>query len=339
MKSEIIKIVVFTFLIFGGISQSIFAQNDTLYVSSWNLQNLFDTVDDPEKNDEDFLPNGNYKWDDERLNVKLSNMGNVIRFMNNGKGPDILGVQEVENKSMVDSLVGMNFKDKNYRVAYEESPDNRGIDNGLVFNADKLELLRVVGHEVILPDKYPTRLILQTDFKYLDDTLHVFVNHWPSRRGGEEKSAPNRATAAKKLKSIVDSLFAKDTGANIIIMGDFNDEPNNMSIELVLGAEPFNCSESKEQSKLYNLAYENFDEGWGTYLYQGDWNMLDQIIISNSPESYLKYICSSFEIVKPDYMVQKQGRYKDAALPTYGGRTYLGGYSDHYPVSVKFVIK
>ena len=306
------------------------------------MENLFDTDDDPNKIDEEFSPIGRKEWTVEKLNKKLEHLAQVIRFMNNGNAPDLLGVEEVEHQAMLDSMLSQYFKDKNYGIAYRETPDNRGIDCGLIYNADKFEYISHTGHVVILPDKYPTRLILETHLKISGDDLYVFVNHWPSRRGGEKKSAPNRAAAAKVLKKRVEEILKIDSDANIVITGDFNDEPNNNSIHKILGAKYLSCDEQPSSSdELYNLAYESFDEGWGTYLYRGDWNMLDQIIVSGNliERNGFDYECGSFEIVKPKYLVEQAGKYKGSALPTFGGSKYLAGYSDHFPVGARIVIE
>ena len=310
----------------------LFAQKDTtvLYVASWNLENLFDTFDDTDKNDEDFLPDGYKKWTDERLEVKYENLSKVIRFMNDGKGPDILAVQEVEHKSLLKNLLLKHFRDDNYKIAYAESPDKRGIDNGLIYNADKFEFVSQKELEVVLPSKYPTRLILWVKLKYQTEIINVFVNHWPSRRGGQEKSEPNRVAAAKILRKAVDEIKNSSEDENIIILGDFNDEPENKSVNDVLNV--------KNDEYLTNLSFFDYKDGLGTYRYRGNWNMLDQIIVNNSLlTGNFVTAEASFKVLKPEFIVQKEGNYKGTALPTYGGRKYLGGYSDHYPVSIKIL--
>ncbi len=313
--------------------------DSTLYVANWNVQNLFDTVDDPGKNDEEFTPGGRLQWTENRLETKLNNMAKVIREMNTGKGPDIIAFEEVEHKSLLEKLA-KRVNDRSYQFVYFESPDKRGIDNGIMFDAGKLTLINSEKLHVELPSGYPTRDIIYAKFKLPDgEMLHIFANHWPSRRGGLEKSQPNRIAAANVLRSRVDEILAKDRNANIIITGDFNDEPVNISIQRVLAANEFTC-DNQLSPGLYNLSFAMDKEGKGTYMYRGNFNMLDQIIISSSLKDGkgLEFICGSFQIFKPDYVIQTRGKYKGAILPTYGGRTYLGGYSDHYPVVAKFKI-
>ncbi|MFA8343643.1 MAG: endonuclease/exonuclease/phosphatase family protein [Rhodothermaceae bacterium] len=324
MKSSL-KII----LILLVISAPLFGQQVTkkLFVASWNVENLFDTFDDKDKRDDEFLPEGRKEWTEKRLETKYKNLAKVIRFMNDGNGPDILGVQEVEHKALLKKLFKKHISEKNYKIAYAESPDKRGIDNALIYDADLFSFIAQKELEVVLPDKYPTRLILWVKLKYEDEILNVFVNHWPSRRGGEEKSEPNRIAAAKTLKKAVEMIKKDSPEENIIIMGDFNDEPENNSIYKVLGAD--------NSDYLVNLSFSAYKNGLGTYRYRGDWNMLDQIIINKLLlEGNFRTTQASFNVLKPDFTVQKEGRYKGTSFPTYGGRKYLGGYSDHYPVGI-----
>jgi predicted extracellular nuclease len=277
----------------------------------------------------------------------MYNLSRVIRSMNDNRGPDILGVCEVEHQLLLDTLIARFFSDKNYKIAYMESPDNRGIDNGLIYDANKFSVISVSGDTVKLDDGYPTRLILNVNLlTQNNDTLFVYVNHWPSRRGGEEKSVPNRIKAAETLRESVDKNFSNNKNSKIVIMGDFNDEPANISLLIHLKAYPFYCDDTgiyvAEEPELLNLAYSAYSDGSGTYKFKDNWNMLDQIIISDqliSGETF-QYVCNSFEVYKPYIMVTRSGAYEGAPFPTYGGgNRYLGGYSDHFPVTAKFVMR
>ncbi len=311
---------------------------DSFYLASWNVENLFDTEDDPAIDDEEFLPLSRKQWNGHKLSQKIENLKKVIEFMNNQNSPDILGVQEVENFGILERL--KNQLTRNYEIAYAESPDNRGIDNGLLYDKEKFEYVSHQGLEVQLPDDWPTRLILEVQLKHISgEEFYIFVNHWPSRSGGLERSEPNRIAAAQSLKKRVDELVLTDEKINIVIIGDFNDEPNNVSIVEDLETADFFCGENLNTSfKLFNLATNVFLNGEGTYLYRGDWNMLDQIIVSRGllDNEKFEFVCGSFEIIKPEFMVTKEGNYKGASIPTFGGRSYLGGYSDHFPVGAKF---
>jgi len=338
-----ISILISCLIIINNYGQSA----DTLYLASWNLQNLFDTKDDPQINDEEFLPNGSLQWTPDRLDKKLYNLARVIRSMNKGEGPDLLGVCEVENQALLDTMINKFLPDFDYKVAYMESPDKRGIDNGLIFKAKKFKVLNIQADTVHLADNWPTRLIFGVNLLMNNhEKISVFVNHWPSRSGGQTESEPNRIEAAKTLRAAVDRIFDVEPDAKIFIMGDFNDDPVNVSIIGTLNAYPLKCDstisdyEVEPQKKLFNLAYSSFENGDGSYKFRDTWNLLDQIIVSGSiiTGKEINYICNSFRIYKPEFMITKSGQYEGTPFPTYGGKRYLGGYSDHFPVIAKFRI-
>jgi hypothetical protein len=322
-------------------------QNDTLYLAFWNTQNLFDTVDDPDKNDEDFLPEGELQWNEDRLDKKMYNLARIIRMMNSETGPDILGVCEVENQEVLELMVAKYLFDMHYKIAYLESPDNRGIDNGLIYKSDKYKLISLQADTVSLADGWPTRLIfgvnLLTD---QDEKITVFVNHWPSRSGGQVESEPKRVSAAKTLRNAVDRIFSSDQNSKIFIIGDFNDDPVNLSVLETLKAHPIKCDslpndfEMNSRGELFNLSYQSFEYGEGSFKFRDTWNMLDQIIVSGSliTGNTIRYICNSFEVFRPNQIVTQTGQYQGTPFPTYGGKRYLGGYSDHFPVFAKFEI-
>ncbi len=316
-------------------------KQDTLAIGFWNLENLYDTVDDPKINDEDFLPTSKYKWTEERYNEKLSHLSTVIHLMNSGKGPDIIGFAEVENKGVVQDLIKSNVKDIKYNIAHMDSPDIRGIDCAMIYKKDKFKLVKLEADSVHLPTNHPTRLILHATFNFNKEVLHVFVNHWPSRLGGQEESERNRVAAAQVLRARIDAVLKSNPKAGIFIMGDFNDEPDNVSITKELGAEHFVCGNADESFTLHNLAWERKSKGEGTLKYKNTWNLLDQIIVSSQlvskKKSALKYICGSFEIFQRDFMLETDPKYLGSPLPTFGGTKYLAGYSDHFPVLAKFL--
>jgi len=344
MKRQLLLILSVTiFLLISELKPQ--SNSDTITVAFWNLENLFDVVDDAGKEDEEFLPSGTKEWTEERLDKKMYNLSRVIRTMNNNKGPDILGVCEVEHQHLLDTLTSKFLSDKNYKTAYLEAPDNRGIDNGLIYNSDLFSLVSVKGDTVKLDDGYPTRLVLSAALLTQEkDTLYVYVNHWPSRRGGEAESEPNRINAAETLRKAVDKNFSANPDARVIILGDFNDEPGNLSLVSHLRATPFYCDSSEYYDfimlELLNISYPAYAVGLGSYKYRDDWNMLDQVIISGTliDSESIHYVCNSFEVYKPLMMVTRSGNYEGAPFPAYGGSRYLGGYSDHYPVVTKFIL-
>lgn len=344
IKMNLSKILLLVLLTFN-LSCAQIAENE-LFVAHWNIENLFDTVDDSKTSDEEFLSTGKKEWTNERLERKLYNLARVIRSMNDNNGPDLLGICESEHEYLLDSLAKSYLSDKNYKAVSPESPDFRGIDNGIIYNTDKLSLISVKGYETKFKDNYNTRLIvLGTFLLNKTDTIYFFVNHWPSRRGGQQESEPRRIEFAKTHKSIVDSLFENNPKSKIIIVGDFNDEPTNLSVTEILGSAPFLCDSTDtklfsedSETKLFNTSYKAWSDGFGSYFYQDNFNMLDQIIISKDllVGSDIRYECNSFEVYKPDFMITRTGKFKGAPFPTYGGNRYLGGYSDHFPVIVKF---
>lgn len=322
--------------------------NDTIFVTFWNVENLYDVTDDPNKEDEEFLPTGAKEWTQERLDKKMFNLARVFRSMNDGNAPDIIGVAECENQAVLENFIKKYFKDKNYKVAYAESPDNRGVDCGLIFNADKFTLVRQSGYEITSLKDSPTRLILHAILQLKNkEEVSLFINHWPSRRLGASESEYKRIEAAKVLRREVNKLFEQNGKAKIIVMGDFNDDPVDESILRTLGAQPFKCddtdkkNESIPEKELYNVSYNLFESGIGTITYRDAWNLFDQIIISSSLAMNigLSYLCDSYSIYNNDLTATRTGKYKGTPFPTYAGNRYLGGYSDHFPVTAKFIIR
>ncbi len=315
-----------------------FPQNEEqlFVVASYNVENLFDTINDPTIDDEQFLPSDSSKWNSEKYSVKLKNLAAVIDSMNNGWGPDILGLIEVENKAVIEDLVARLGSGKKYKIVHYDSPDGRGIDVALIYNSDLFSIARSEALVVELPDKWPTRSILHAvlcDAKGIE--FNFYVNHWPSRRGGE-KSATARIAAASVLRKSIDKLLEEDPKSKIIMMGDFNDEPLDVSVEQTLRAGLMVCIPGSQlDTAVYNLAMEKKIAGEGTYLYQGNWNMLDQIIVSGSVAAS-NYLCNSYSIFKPEFILQKNGKYAGSSLPTFGGKRYFGGYSDHFAVYAVF---
>lgn len=338
-------------IIFSHFACAQISEDTTLSVAFWNLENLFDTKDDQSKNDEEFLPDGVKQWNEDRLERKYYNLSRVIRSMNDGKGPDILGVCEVEHKNLLDSLISKHLFDKNYISESPDAPDERGIQTGIIFRADKFRLLETLSDTIHLEQNIQTRLILGVKLLYKNsDTIYVFVNHWPSRRGGESESEIRRIKAAQTLRKRIEQIFNNDKNAEIIIMGDFNDEPTNTSILNHLKAKPIICDSIEmiekinsrvDNSDLFNLAYHSYSLGEGSYKHQDNWNMLDQIIVSREliVGAKVRYQCNSFQVYKPEFMITKSGKYQGTPFPTYGGNRYLGGYSDHFPVIAKFILE
>lgn len=303
-------------------------------VAFYNVENLFDTIDAPNVSDEEWLPDSEKQWNTEKYTKKLEDLSKVLSSLADSSLPDIIGLCEVENKQVVEDLVNTtNLKPGNYKIVHEDSPDERGIDVALIYKENGFsylshEKLTVVFNDTI-NDK--TRDILYVKGIAAGDTLHLFVNHWPSRSGGEAESEPKRISAATVLRGKVDNILAKNNKAKVLIMGDFNDFPDNNSITNTLGA-------NAKGSSLYNLSYPLFAQGKGTYNYRGNWNMLDQFIVSDGLMNATHGFdadTSGFIIFAPEWVLYKtkEGTYTPSR--TFGGPNYYGGISDHLAISTK----
>ncbi|MFA7228352.1 MAG: endonuclease/exonuclease/phosphatase family protein [Melioribacteraceae bacterium] len=314
---------------------------DSFFVATWNVENFYDTINDTLINDEEFLPESAKNWNDEKYEQKIDNLVKVINYMNNGCGPDILALEEVENINVIKRLI-YKMRDRDYIVIHRDSPDLRGIDAAMIYDRNVFMIDSVEAVPVALPGGNPTRDILYASLihKKSKEKIHFFINHWPSRRGGEEKSNINRLTAASVLKNELDTLKQIEKNSNIIILGDFNDEPDNESIAKILGAGDFECNNISGNS-LLNLSFKTFLGKQGSYLYGGNFDMIDQIIVSSSflDGFQIEYQCNSFEVIKPQFMIFEKGRRAGGALPTFEGSNYIGGFSDHFPIGAKFILK
>ena len=317
------------------------------YVGNWNVENLYDTFDDPDNDgDDEFLPNNpTTRWDRVRYETKLDNLAQVINGMNKGNGPDILGVEEVENEEVIRDLVEK-LAGKSYGIVHADSPDPRGIDTALIFNRAHFSLLETHAYKVALKWDHTTRDILHAVFEDRDEKrLHVFVNHWPSRGGGIAMSEPNRFEAARTLALATDRLFRREPNARVVILGDFNDEPSNRSIRDVLDVGPYpSRSGTYVATNLYNLSTPKSDKGQGSFSHSFDgeteWRMYDQIIVSGAllESADIEPDQDFFWIDKPKYMVEDTGWDKGSPVPTFENQEdYQGGYSDHFPVGARFI--
>jgi len=301
----------------------------------YNVQNLFDTLDTPGKNDIEFTPDGSKKWDTQKYNDKLHKLAEVLSFPANHR-PLFIGLAEVENLPVVVDLFKTAPLDQStYRVAHFESPDNRGIDVALGYDVQRF----YVEYKEAVPIKslnHPTRDILYVK-GFLKDSieLHVFVNHWPSRRGGVERSEVNRIAAARVLRKKVDSVLTVDENNHILIMGDFNDEPDDLSISSTLKAKK--PTAKLKPTDLVNLSYEPYQQGKGTYVYEGQWDMLDQLIVSQGLFDGVNRLNVKDKLQHRVYDESEDFIFQNENHPprpnrTYGGDEYYGGYSDHLAI-------
>lgn len=326
----------------GLVSGFVHAQSNHNHIMFYNVENLFDTIDDPLINDAEFLPQGRYQWSGERYLQKLDRLGQVISGDGKGSFPVVVGLCEIENRQVLEALVGsVRLEAADYAIAHYESPDERGIDVALLYQPAKFRVLTTRPLSVRLPYDldFRTRDILYVQGVMDSDTLHFYVNHWPSRRGGMEASEPKRMQAAKVLRTHIDSLSQHFPDAKVIIMGDLNDEPNNRSVGEVLQAiAPGSACSGARPICLFNLSM-TIAEGEGTYYYWRDkkWNILDHMIVSASlldSTAYLQIQPQNFAVVGAPWMLKEE----DGRMIPFSSfaKNYEGGYSDHLPVSIGF---
>lgn len=312
----------------------------------YNLENLFDTLDTPDVRDTEFTPEGDKLYGTEIYQEKLDHLSKVVSEMGTELTPDgvaLLGVSEIENRSVLQDFVKHpNIADRNYKIIHYDSPDKRGIDVALLYQPRYFKPLSSQAIPLIIyrenGKRQYTRDILYVSGELDGDTIHVMVNHWPSRGGGEAVTSPLRNAGAQVCRNIVDSLTQMNKDAKIFIMGDLNDDPISPSVKDVLDAK----REKKEVKKggLYNPMYNMYREGYGTLAWRDTWSLFDQIIVSKGTLSTRNkgYYFHQAKVHKKRYMVQKKGRLKGYPYRTFAGDTYLGGYSDHFPVYV-FLLK
>ena len=308
---------------------------ETLRVAFYNVENLFDTVDDPLTLDEEFTPQGKKQYTEARYAEKLDRLGEVIQRMDY---PAIVGVSEVENRAVLEALTKTDrLRAVPYRIEHFDSPDVRGIDVGLLYRSDQFEPTGAQALPINFPasivEDYTTRDVLIVSGKLAGEPVHVLVNHWPSRRGGLAASEPKRTYVAAQVRRAVDSISLVRPDAQFIIMGDFNDEPDNRSVMSTLGAQL--TREGKMENVLFNTVAEQDKQGEGSYNYRGNWNMLDQIILSGNflDDKGLQYLRS--EVFQHESLLFDHP--KNGLMPnrSYGGPNYYGGYSDHLPVFIE----
>ncbi|MFC2096143.1 hypothetical protein ACFLQ3_00415 [Bacteroidota bacterium] len=328
-----------TFLL-ASIFFPLFAQqnSDSYKILFYNVENLFDTQDDSLTNDEEFLPEGERFWNKHKYYSKLNNIYKVIVAIGGWSPPAIIGLCEIENRKVINDLVNNTPLNKfEYQIIHEESPDRRGIDVGLLY---RKELFKPISYEAI-PVNFPNNPESKTrDILYVkgiakkNDTLNIFINHWPSRWGGQLESEDRRLFVASVLKNKTDSIFKSNPESNIIITGDFNDYPDNKSISSILNAsQSFDMIESNH---LYNLSSSlTKTSNIGTHKYQGDWGVLDQFIVSGSIlyiQNKVFTTLNDIHIFNADFLLEPdEGYYGYKPKRTFVGYKYNGGFSDHLP--------
>lgn len=312
-------------------------------IGFYNLENLYDTIDSPDSDDAEFLPASPKQWGTSRYNRKLERLGSVIAAMGKDLHPNglaILGVCEVENKKVVEDLVNHPvLAARNYKVVHEDSPDRRGVDVALIHDPKIFKVYAHRSYRLTMPDapEFRTRDQLLVSGILDGDTTHVIVAHWPSRRGGEKRSMPNRAAAGDLGRHIIDSLFQRDPGARIIYMGDLNDDPVNKSITQHLRAS--GDRKVAKEKVMFNAMHEPYQKGIGTLAWRDNWNLFDQIIISPSILNGTNgsYRLHGVRVFNEPYLRQQDGNFAGYPFRNFVGDTFQDGYSDHFPVFMVLV--
>jgi predicted extracellular nuclease len=316
-------------------------QDRYLRIMFYNVENLFDAENDSVTNDQEFLPEGNMHWTKGRYWEKLQHISSVIVAAGGWAPPEIIGLCEIENRQVLEDLCfRSSLSQLKYRFIHKESPDPRGIDVALLYQPNSFKPTGYKAIKVSHPDKpwLLTRDILHVEgTTKSNDTIHIFVNHWPSRSGGQLESEPNRILAATILRNSADSLLVKNPFSKIIIMGDFNDYPENHSVAQTLNAHQTISDIRNDQ--LYNLTAIKFqDINTGTHKFQGEWGILDQIIVSGSllNAAYGLYVPKeNIHIFNAEFLLEDDEAFSGKKpFRTYLGFKYQGGFSDHLPVFI-----
>ena len=313
----------------------------------YNLENLFDTINDPDTNDEEFLPEGARKWNTFKYNSKLSNIDRVFWDIAASRRdfPMVIGVSEIENRTVLeDLLVQKNLAKSNYRIVHYDSPDRRGVDCAFFYRPDQFKLEGSFPEPYNMPEKpnFYTRDIVTMWGTIEGEPFFFMVCHWPSRLGGKEQSSYLREHAAMRCRQIADSVRQIRPQTKFVIMGDLNDDAYDKSITEVLGAKG-KVKDVKQSGDFFNPFIEMLKAGHGTLAYQDKWNLFDNIIVSENlvtgSTGELKIVRSEDSkfyghIFRRPYMLQKEGQYKGYPLRTFIGTNFQNGFSDHLPVYI-----
>lgn len=343
MKSLRVTLLALALLTGVSAAVSVQAQERKQYrmygVAFYNLENLFDTINNNGKYDKEFSPEGSYKWDGNKYWSKIRNLSYAISQMttkNTPQGPAVIGVSEIENITVLQDLVKADaIKDWNLQICHHDSPDARGVDVGLLYNPKQFRVLNVTNHRLVVPElpNFRTRDQMCVVGLMGPSRIAIIVNHWPSRRGGEKESSWLREAAASLSKSIADSLYKIDPSIGVVVLGDLNDDPHNKSVSETLGA--VRKIEDTKPGGFYNPFWEKLANGIGSYIYRGGWDLFDQIIVNKNivdGACGLKYVGA--EVLNKPFLLQTDGQYRGYPHRTFSAGAWANGYSDHLPTEI-----
>ena len=308
-------------------------------IVSYNVENYFDVVNDSLTSDEEYLPEGLRAWNITKYQTKQNNISKVIAAIGGWDAPALVALCEIESEKCMRELTGFSpLKNLGYKYLHHESPDARGVDVALMYQPDMFVPFHDEAIRINFPETNSTTrdILFASGLLPNNDTLHVFVCHFPSRLGGELESEDRRAFVASVLRRKVDSLFLSAANQKIVIMGDFNDYPSNSSILEVLKARPL--SETITRTGLYNLAFSLQEKGKGSHKFGSEWGMLDQIIVSGSlldPRNNIFTTQDDMHVFDSEFLLEDdEANLGKKPKRTYNGMTYQGGFADHLPVFV-----
>ncbi|MBL7692524.1 MAG: hypothetical protein JNM41_13110 [Flavipsychrobacter sp.] len=326
--------ILFVSLLFLFVNPAAYSQSArTVAVGFYNCENLFDTIDDPAKDDEEFTPDGKYKYTDRIYQQKLKNISSVLAAMRLA----VAGLAEVENSTVLKDLTAQqSIAAKGYRYVIHNGPDPRGINVALIYDPASFRVLKSEPIKVDISStsgKAVTRDVLHVHGILVKDTVDIFVNHWPSRRGGTDESNNKRSIAAQVNRDAAMKVMKKNKNAHIIIMGDLNDNPADPSITNILGAV---ADKKSSGSYLYNPFASIHASGSGTEVYRKQWNLFDQIIISSSLLTDKTLTYNKAEIFKPSFIIDTYKGHEGEPHRSFKGPRWINGYSDHFPVVTYF---
>ena len=296
-----------------------------LSIGYWNVENLFDIFDDPTKNDEEFSIGGRKNVTQEIYDLKIKQSAEVLTDLN----VDVLGLSEVENAIVLEDL-NFAYKERNYKIIHFDSPDERGIDNALLYDPNYFKVITSRPIPNTLPGGDKTRDILYVKGSYADELIHLFVNHWPSNYGGREKSIPKRAATAQLLVREISPILSLDPSAEIILVGDFNEDPDEMNVQSLK-----TIGLSSLMEPMLGMPKK------GTYVYRGKDLFYDQVIIHESlrDQEGLALVSNSTYILDLPKYRQQEGNYKHFPYRFWAGNNLLGGYSDHLAIRIEIAKK
>jgi len=296
----------------------------------YNVENLFDTLDDPLTNDNAFLPGSALKWHQKRYVLKLQRIARVLKEVEDPM-PGIVGLAEIENRKVLKDLVtALGLTENEVGIVHIDSPDMRGIDVALLYRKDLFQIMQFTNLPIHFPSnpRDKTRDILYAQLKHKDQPpLHIYISHWPSRKEGMKASQIKRFDAAKTLRNHLDNLLAEDSEAIVLSMGDMNCTPDSPPVYRILD------QKGNPDNPLINMSWDIHNAKSGSTNYRGKWLMFDQILSSPNLLNSSPIKLLNFSVVSFPWMLFFNPKYKDfRPNKTYGGSKYHGGYSDHLPV-------